>query len=40
MPFPLSNDMLNYFIYAENIVMDAANKTTEEGENHVTMMVP
>lgn len=32
--------MLNYFIYAENMVTNVANKTTEEGENHFTMMVP
>lgn len=40
MLFPLSKDTLNYFILEENIVMNAANKTTEEGENHFTMMVP
>lgn len=39
-PFPFSKDMLNYFIYAENMVTNVANKTTEEGENHFTMMVP
>lgn len=35
--FPFQWTLLNYFIYAENIVMNVANKTTEEGENHFRM---
>lgn len=34
---PFQWALLNYFIYAENIVMNVANNTTEEVENHFRM---
>lgn len=37
---PLFEGHVNYFIYAENMVMNVANKTTEESENHFKLMAP